>query len=404
MNIYNRKQKWKFALLVFAITIGVSSLFVTNQLVKELKNEERRKIELWAHATKQLVNISYDGDYSLAIKVISDNQNIPVILVDECDSILEHRNIITLNKLDSLLIKLQVKKAPTITSTFLRKELEYMKSAGDEPIGINFIGGKQWIYYKDSNLLTRLKYYPFYQLSFISVFMVIAYLTFSASRKSEQNQVWAGMAKETAHQIGTPLSSLMAWTELLKGKEGVQDLVSEMQKDIKRLETITDRFSKIGSRPELKLLDINTLLKDSIFYLTSRLPESVIFNLNLPKTPIQVPINKVLFEWVIENVCKNAVDAMEQGKGIINIDIKEEELNIFIYISDSGKGIDKKIIKDIFKPGVTSKKRGWGLGLSLSKRIIKEYHKGDIFIKKLEETEGTTFCISLPKQSKSTSS
>ena len=228
MNIYNKKQQWKFALLIFAISIGISSLFVTNQLVKELKKEERKKIELWAQATKQLVSISSDGDYSLAIKVISDNQNIPVILVDECDSILEHRNILSLSKLDSLLIKIKLKKNPVITNSLLRKELNYMKSSADKPIEINFIGDKQWIFYKDSTLLTRLKYYPFYQLSFIGVFMIIAYFAFSASRKSEQNQVWAGMAKETAHQIGTPLSSLIAWTELLKGKEGIQDLVSEM--------------------------------------------------------------------------------------------------------------------------------------------------------------------------------
>ena len=228
--------------------------------------------------------------------------------------------------------------------------------------------------------------------------MIIAYLTFSASRKSEQNQVWAGMAKETAHQIGTPLSSLIAWTELLKGKEGIQDLVSEMQKDIRRLETITDRFSKIGSKPELKLLDINTIMEDAIFYLSSRLPKSVVFNFNLSKNKILIPVNKILLAWVIENVCKNAVDAMEGGKGNIDINIEEASQNILIYISDDGKGIDKKIINNIFKPGVTSKKRGWGLGLSLSKRIISEYHKGDIFVKKLEEKQKTTFCISLPKK------
>ena len=271
-----------------------------------------------------------------------------------------------------------------------------MKASEDPPIEINFVGDKQWIFYKDSVLLTQLKYYPFYQLTFIGIFMLIAYLTFSASRKSEQNQVWAGMAKETAHQIGTPLSSLIAWLELLKGKEGVQDMVSEMQKDVKRLETITDRFSKIGSKPELKSTNIITLIEDSIFYLSSRLPESVNFRFN-PKNKIPyIPVNSVLLQWVIENVCKNAVDAMINAKGEIKIEIIEVYHQILINITDNGKGIDKKVAKTIFKPGVTSKKRGWGLGLSLSKRIM-EYHNGNIFVKKTEKQQGTTFCIVLPK-------
>ncbi|MEE2954026.1 MAG: HAMP domain-containing sensor histidine kinase [Bacteroidota bacterium] len=395
-NIYNKTQRWKYLLLVFALAIGVSSLFVTNQLVKELKKEEKRKIELWAQATKQLVSISNDGDYSLAIKVISDNNNIPVILVDECDSVLEYRNILSLTKIDSLLIKYKLLSPPVINNTFLRKELNYMKSTGDTPIEINFIGDKQWIFYKDSLLLTRLKYYPFYQLTFIAIFMLIAYLTFSASRKSEQNQVWAGMAKETAHQIGTPLSSLIAWLEMLKGKEGVQDMVSEMQKDVKRLGTITDRFSKIGSKPELKSTNIIALIENSIFYLSSRLPESVKFKFNFKKDSLYVPVNSVLLQWVIENICKNAVDAMINAQGNIKLEIIELDKKILIDITDNGKGISKKMSKTIFKPGVTSKKRGWGLGLSLSKRIMK-YHNGDVFVKKSEGEQGSTFCISLPK-------
>ncbi|MEE2931253.1 MAG: HAMP domain-containing sensor histidine kinase [Bacteroidota bacterium] len=396
INIYNKKQRWKYLLLVFALTIGLTSLFVTNHLVKELKKEEKQKIELWAQATKQLVSISNDGDYSLAIKVISENNNIPVILVDECDSVLEYRNIVYLNKLDSLLIKWNIRSAPIINNKFLRNELDNMKASEDPPIEINFIGDKQWIFYKDSVLLTQLKYYPFYQLTFIAIFMLIAYLTFSASRKSEQNQVWAGMAKETAHQIGTPLSSLIAWLELLKGKEGVQDMVSEMQKDVKRLETITDRFSKIGSKPELKSTNIISLIEDCIFYLSSRLPESVNFRFNPKNKILYIPVNNVLLQWVIENVCKNAVDAMINAKGEIKIDITELDQKILINITDNGKGIDKKVAKTIFKPGVTSKKRGWGLGLSLSKRIM-EYHNGDIFVKKTEKKKGATFCIALPK-------
>jgi len=401
MNIYNRKQKWKYALLGFAIAIGISSLFVTNRLVKELKKEERKKIELWAQATKQLVNISGEGDYSLAIHVITDHHNIPLMLVDECDSILENRNMLNTTKLDSFLIGLKLKKEKVITKSFLRKELEYIRANGDEPIEINFIGDKQWIYYKDSALLNRLRYYPIYQLGFIGLFMLIAYLTFSAARKSEQNQVWAGMAKETAHQIGTPLSSLMAWIELLKEKNSDKNILGEMEKDVGRLETITERFSKIGSKTDLEVIDLITVIENAIHYLKARLPQKITFTLNLPSKSLMIAINKVLLEWVIENLCKNATDAMS-GKGEISIYIEEDEHQATIYIVDNGKGIDRSLIKNIFKPGVTSKKRGWGLGLSLSKRIIEEYHNGKIYVKRSKENKGSTFCISLPKKSNTT--
>jgi len=396
MDIYSKKQKWKFALIGFAVIIGISSLFVTNTLVKELKTEERKKIELWAQATKHLVSLTGEGDYSLAIKVISENNNIPVILVDACDSILENRNFQNFTKTDSFFINLGIITPQIIDNKFLRSELNEMKESGDEPIEINIIGDKQWIYYKDSALLYRLRYYPVYQLGFIGLFMFIAYFMFSASRRSEQNKVWAGMAKETAHQIGTPLSSLMAWTELLKEKEGTEQMVTEMEKDIKRLETITERFSKIGSKSELQKRDIVSLVSQSIEYLKARMPVNTEFDIQVPGKEIIIPLNSVLFEWVIENLVTNAVDAMK-GKGKISVSITEEENKIVINISDTGDGIDRSIIKNIFKPGVTSKKRGWGLGLSLSKRIIEEYHKGSIFVMKSEKGKGTTFSIRLPK-------
>jgi len=403
MDIYSKTQKWKFALLGFAIIIGVSSLFVTNRLVKELKEEERKKIELWAHATKHLVSITGEGDYSLAIKVISENRNIPVILVDACDSILEWRNFQNQTKLDSFLLKLGIKKEQKITKSYLRAELIKIREGEDDPIEINIVDDIQWIYYKDSALLSRLRYYPIYQLGFISLFMFIAYFTFSASRKSEQNQVWAGMAKETAHQIATPLSSLMAWVELLKEREGVDEMVDEMGKDIKRLETITDRFSKIGSQSELRETDIVALITQSITYLKSRMPVNTQFTIEVPNHAILVPLNSILFEWVVENLVKNAVDAMK-GKGKINVSITEDTINAIINITDSGDGIDRSILKNIFKPGVTSKKRGWGLGLSLSKRIVEEYHKGSIFVMQSEKGVGTTFSIHLPKSLNSTAS
>lgn len=403
MDIYSKKQKWKFALIGFAVIIGISSLFVTNTLVKELKTEERKKIELWAQATKHLVSLTGEGDYSLAIKVISENNNIPVILVDACDSILENRNFQNFTKSDSFFINLGLITPQIIDNKFLRSELNEIKEGGDEPIEINIIGDKQWIYYKDSALLYRLRYYPVYQLGFIGLFMFIAYFMFSASRRSEQNKVWAGMAKETAHQIGTPLSSLMAWTELLKEKEGTEQMVTEMEKDIKRLETITERFSKIGSKSELQKRDIVSLVSQSIEYLKARMPVNTEFDIQVPGKEIIIPLNSVLFEWVIENLVTNAVDAMK-GKGKISVSITEEENKIVINISDTGDGIDRSIIKNIFKPGVTSKKRGWGLGLSLSKRIIEEYHKGSIFVMKSEKGKGTTFTIRLPKNLNSATS
>jgi len=396
MDIYSKQQKWKFALLGFAIIIGISSLFVTNRLVKELKAEEKKKIELWAHATKHLVSITGEGDYSLAIKVISENSNIPVILVDACDSILEWRNFDHKTKLDSFFIRIGLNSEQKITKSYLRKELELIREVEDEPIEIKIPGDMQWIYYKDSALLSRLRYYPVYQLGFISLFMFIAYFTFSASKKSEQNQVWAGMAKEAAHQLGTPLSSLMAWVELLKSKVETKDMVLEMEKDIIRLETITDRFSKIGSKPTLEDTNIVEVVKKATNYLNSRLPDKVNIQIESGETEILVPVSRVLLHWVIENICKNAVDAMK-GNGEIEVGLIEENAHISINISDNGEGINRSIIKNIFKPGVTSKKRGWGLGLSLSKRIVEEYHKGNLFVMQSEKGVGTTFTIRLPK-------
>jgi len=388
MNIYSKKQKWKLSLLGFAIVIAISSLFITNSLVTELKKEERKKIELWAFSIKQLnnINIGEECNYSLSIKVITDNDNIPVILVDECDSILEFRNL-NMN-------------TDNLSNSSLRKELSIMKGQ-HEPITIDILGNKQLLYYKDSTLLSRLRYYPFFQLGFIGLFIFIAYLVFNASRKSEQNQVWAGMAKETAHQIGTPLSSLMAWIELLKEKAGTESMVLEMSKDIKRLETITDRFSKIGSKSELQQADIVALIRQSIEYLKSRMSVNALFTLDFPNKKIMIPLNTTLFEWVIENLCKNAVDAMK-GKGEIRVSITEDSNNVIINITDNGEGIDRSILKNIFKPGVTSKKRGWGLGLSLSKRIIEEYHKGSLFLMQTEQGVGTSFTIRLPKDLHST--
>ena len=271
-----------------------------------------------------------------------------------------------------------------------------MRSGDDKPIEINFIGDKQWIYYSDSELLNNLRYYPIYQLFFITIFILIGYMVFSSARKSEQNQVWAGMAKETAHQIATPLSSLMAWIEVIKSQDN-GDMVFEMKKDLTRLETIADRFSKIGSKPKLEKYDVVEIIDKSVKYLKSRLSENTEFLVQKIETPLFAKVNKTLLEWVIENICKNAVDAM-QGKGKIHISFTEKKYDIEIIIKDTGKGIDRMMFNDVFKPGVTTKARGWGLGLSLSKRIIKDYHKGKLYIMESTIKEGTSFAISLPKE------
>ena len=415
MNIYSNKQRWKLILSLLAILICVASVFITNKLVKELKSEETKKIEIWAQATKQLVNASSQGDFSLAIKVVSENTNIPVILVDECDSILETRNIRFFSKSDSVILtkfeKIRynkpIEKDSIITfraekllnqyRIHLRETLNKMRESDDKPIEINFIGDKQWIYYADSELLNNLRYYPIYQLLFIFIFVFVGYAVFSSARKSEQNQVWAGMAKETAHQIATPLSSLMAWSELIKDEKN-EKMVFEIKKDLNRLETIADRFSKIGSKPNLEMHEIIDIVEKSVRYLKSRLSQNTEFTIEKSEKELFTKINKTLLEWVIENICKNAVDAM-QGKGKINIKISQNSSTIKIIIKDTGKGIDKLIVDDIFKPGVTSKARGWGLGLSLSKRIIEDYHKGKLFLLESSAENGTSFAIFLPKES-----
>ena len=415
MNIYSKKQRWKLVLSLLAILISVASVFITNKLVRELKSEETKKIEIWAQATKQLVNSSSQGDFSLAIKVVSENRNIPVILVDECDSILETRNIEYFSKTDSIVLlnyedirynsspikkdsitTIKAKKLLNQYRLFLRRTLNDMRESSDEPIEINFIGDKQWIYYADSELLNNLRYYPIYQLLFISIFILIGYMVFSSARKSEQNQVWAGMAKETAHQIATPLSSLMAWSELIKDNDN-EEMVFEIKKDLNRLETIADRFSKIGSKPKLEKHEIISIVEKSVKYLKSRLSQNTEFIIETSENELFTNINKTLLEWVIENICKNAVDAM-QGKGKIRIAISQSNSTIQIIIKDTGKGIDRLLISDIFKPGVTSKTRGWGLGLSLSKRIIEDYHKGKLFLLESNSKEGTSFAITLPKE------
>jgi len=383
LNIYSKKQKWKIILLVIAICIGVASFITTNNLVKKLSVEERKKVELWALGTRQLSGLESDEkDYSFIIEVLKNNETVPVILTDKDGNITSSRNLNPDKEKDAI---------------YLQKQLEKMKAA-NQPIVINLLDGdKNYIYYKESTLLTQLFYFPIIQFGVIALFLFVSYLAFSTSRKAEQNQVWVGMSKETAHQLGTPTSSLMAHIELLRLKNVDEKLVGELEKDVQRLEKITDRFSKIGSAPKLQRENIIKVLLDSINYVRVRSSEKIVFEYNFSQNDqVFVPLNVHLFEWVIENLCKNAIDSMGgTGKIIIHIDDRIQFL--FIDIADEGKGIPKTKFKTIFQPGYTTKQRGWGLGLSLSERIIESYHRGRIFVNHSEVNKGTTMRIVLKK-------
>ncbi len=372
--------------MVLAVIISFSSLLVTNMLVRNLAQEERNKMELWAEATREIVDMDPDmTDFSFILKVIQNNETVPVIVVDENGEILNHRNL---------------NPSRVNNSGYLQRRLAAMEKK-NEPIEIVFFDNQsQHIYYDDSRILVWLVYYPYIQLLVIIIYLLIAYYAFNSSRKAEQNQVWVGMSRETAHQLGTPTSSLLAWLELLKEKKHDPVLLEELEKDINRLEKITDRFSKIGSRPVLKETNIIDVIENALEYLRARSPKKIIFETHYNILDnITIPINVPLFDWVIENICKNALDAME-GHGKISISLFENGQTVNLDISDTGKGIPRGRFKTIFKPGFSTKRTGWGLGLSLSKRIVEEYHGGKIFVHHSVVNSGTTIRIILKKNRK----
>ncbi|MDT8400563.1 MAG: HAMP domain-containing sensor histidine kinase [Bacteroidales bacterium] len=381
MDIYRKKTIWKFLLLIFAVIIGVGSLLYTQALVKDLKNEEREKAELLARTWRMLIDSNEEEEYiGFLFSIIENNTTVPVILADENDNIIGYHNF------DSLKLK---------DPSYLRGQLTRLKVKSD-PIIIDFGEGfRNYIYYKDSIILTRLTYYPYVQLAVIIMFILIAYIAFSMSRKAEQNSVWVGMSKETAHQLGTPTSSLSALSELISSRYPDTNIAEELNRDVERLEKITERFSKIGSVPELQNENILAIINSSLKYLRMRSSSRVKFSIrhNIPEDTL-IPLNASLFEWVIENVCKNAIDAMN-GKGNIVITLAANSEQLIIDIADTGKGIPKNAHKNIFKPGYTTKARGWGLGLSLSQRIIELYHKGKIFVKASDPSRGTVIRIIL---------
>jgi nitrogen-specific signal transduction histidine kinase len=458
INIYATKQRWKMLLFLLAIVIGIGSLMYTNTLVEMLSHEEKKKIQLWAEATSLLAqedavskdlnlyisqqplspeeklrsklwgeanfslessrgmqnlylyltqekvsaeqktliqlwgeaNIHLDKsetatqDLNLYLtQVIQDNTTVPVILVDGDGNMLS-RN------LDSVKI---------VRKGYLENQLKVMKEQ-NPPIQLLVGNGqKNFIYFKESTILTELKWYPYIQLGLIIILIMVAYFAFSSSRHAEQNQVWVGLSKETAHQLGTPASSLSAWVEVLKYHVKDGAIITELEKDVNRLKIITDRFSKIGSMPKLGPVNLRLVLENVIEYIQNRISNRSEIQLKLSNDNIIIPINISLFEWVIENLLKNSLDAM-QGEGVLSVNVSEHKNEVYVDIVDTGKGIPKKLFKTIFKPGFTTKSRGWGLGLSLAKRIIEMYHKGKIFVLQSEIEKGTTIRIILNKSLK----
>ncbi len=396
MDIYLKRKRGKILLLAVAVLIGVASLLYTNWLTGKMANEEQKKVELWAQATKRLAETGIQNNsqtgmeqlntayLTLIQSILEQNTTIPVLIV-EPDGKFNYEANISFN---------EARKEQVLTN-----ELEKMKTHA-EPIRIELSeeeGKYLLLYYRESNILRNLRYYPFIQLFVIMVFIIAAYSAFNATQRAEQNQVWVGMSKETAHQLGTPISSLMAWIEILKLQDVEPSIVKEFEEDTKRLEKITERFSKIGSKPELSPTNLTEVINSTISYLKTRSSHKVKFEKSFDEElDLLIPLNAALFSWVIENICKNAIDAMDNN-GIIHIELEEKENSVILDITDTGKGVPKSQFKTIFHPGFSTKKRGWGLGLSLAKRIVENYHKGKIFIKWSEAGKGTTFRIVLKK-------
>lgn len=392
-NIYESQRAGKVIFLAISAITIVVFLVVSNNLIKELSEQERIRMEIWADATKRLANADENTDFDYLLSIIQRNTSIPVLVEDGEGNILNHRNF-DLPVKDEEELLLFSEMSPQ-NQEYLNKKLSKLRRGSNKIIIDIDADTRQYIYYEDSVVLTRLSYYPYIQLG---VMIVIALIVFSAiiyTKRAEQNRVWVGLSKETAHQLGTPISSLMAWTQLLESYGIDADVVSEIDKDVNRLSVIADRFSKIGSKPELKLEYLNDTVSRSLDYMKSRVSGKVNIVMNLSDDDHGVMLSVALFEWVMENLTKNAVDAMD-GAGTITITTIGEKERVAIEINDTGKGISRKNFKNVFNPGYTTKKRGWGLGLTLVKRIIEEYHGGKIFVKDSEIGRGTTFRIELP--------
>ena len=392
MNPYEKKRRWKLFLLVFAIVIGAASVFYSDFFVKKMEHEERIQFELWVKGTEKSSQVFDDALYADVLNMIISSSKVPVILTDTTGTIIQ-----TYLRLDSTKTNyMDAAATAAYEPAYFQRELRRMKEQ-HAPLPINYMGTQMLVFYKDSFILTQLRYFPYIQLGVIGLFLITAYVAFSSARKSEQDQVWVGMAKETAHQLGTPISSLMAWVELMKSRFDAEDdpLIAEMENDIKRLEVVTDRFSKIGSKPVLEDHVVYLVISNFIDYFKLRTSDKIKFTITGDEQ-VRALLNVPLFDWVIENLLKNAANAISnEGNITVNIIENLAKEEVFIDVSDTGKGIQRSKFDAVFQPGYTTRKRGWGLGLSLTRRIVENYHSGEIFVKESEIGKGTTFRIIL---------
>ena len=401
MHWTDRMRHVKISLVVAAVMIAAASLVVSHYMVRDLANEERGRMEIWAEAMHSLAKAGEDTDLNLVLKVLEENHTIPVIVTDHTGSVQTYRNV-DITGSDSMAVAAEMAKQMQANKKAIRVNLT---DDADNADSKDYL----LVCYDDSVLLTRLAYYPYIQLGVVMLFLVIAIFALLASKRAEQNKVWVGLSKETAHQLGTPISSLMAWMEILHENYPDDELIPEMDRDVKRLQLIADRFSKIGSKPEKMTVPLEEVLRHVVEYMNRRTSNKVLidYSISYPTSPtdshdnsepVIIRVNPLLFEWVFENLCKNAVDAME-GRGEIHINATADDRLLIIDVADNGKGIEAKNLQDVFRPGFTTKKRGWGLGLSLAKRIIEEYHDGKIYVLTSEKSKGTTFRIEMPQGS-----
>ncbi len=397
LNIYEIRRYGTIIFMVVSLAVVGVFLYFSDSLVKDLSEQERSRMQIWADATREIVKASADdsggasSSIDFLLSIIEGNSNIPVLLTDDEGNIMMHRNFRLPEPVDSL-SPLDISEK---NLAFLKGKLDDMRHTPNV-IKIDMDeAGCQYLYYEDSRLLKALSYYPYIQIVVLMAFILIVYYAVSSTQRAEQNKVWVGLSKETAHQLGTPISSLLAWMELL-GDMGVdRETVAEMNKDVKRLSTIASRFSKIGSRPSMDDEDLNEVALRSAEYMSTRISQRINFSIIPSDRPLPVRLSAPLTEWVMENLIKNAVDAME-GKGSITVRIYADKDNAAVDITDTGKGISRKHLKTIFNPGFTTKSRGWGLGLTLARRIIEEYHEGRIYVKQSEPGAGSTFTIEIP--------
>lgn len=385
MKRYTNFRGIKYLLIAVAALIAASSLIISNSLVEDLKNEEVKKMQVWSEAMNSLNKADEHTDLALVLSVINGNTTIPVVVTDSNGAITLHRNIEFGSDADSLAVLMKMVADMRLQNQKIRIDL------GTEE-GSDYLE----VCYSESLILKKLAYYPYVQLLVVLLFFIICFIAILNSKRAEQNRVWVGLSKETAHQLGTPISSLMAWTAVLKEKYPADELLPEMERDVTRLQRVAERFSKIGSLPEPTSEDIVDVVNRAVEYVKRRSPAQVTYVTNYPKRPLLVRMNASLIEWVVENLCKNAIDAMN-GAGCITVSISQNESRAFVEIADTGRGIAKSKYKCVFEPGYTTKKRGWGLGLSLAKRIMEQYHKGRIFVKQSAPGRGTTFRLELNK-------